>query len=74
MMKQEKLTLGERTCMRANRSVCMTIVIVGAFLILLYLGQILQGILSIRRAVIIALLIGVPILFSIIYYVNVHYP
>lgn len=70
MMKQEKLTLGERTCMRANRSVCMTIVIVGAFLILLYLGQILQGILSIRRAVIIALLIGVPILFSIIYYVK----
>lgn len=41
MMKQEKLTLGERTCMRANRSVCMTIVIVGTFLILLYLGQIL---------------------------------
>ena len=70
MMKQEKLTLGERTCMRANRSVCMTIVIVGTFLILLYLGQILQGILSIRRAVIIALLIGVPILFSIIYYVK----
>lgn len=70
MMKQEKLTLGERTCMRANRSVCMTIVIVGAFLILLYLGQILQGILSIRRAVIIALLIEVPILFSIIYYVK----
>ena len=56
--------------MRANRSVCMTIVIVGAFPILLYLGQILQGILSIRRAVIIALLIEVPILFSIIYYVK----
>lgn len=56
--------------MRANRSVCMTIVIVGVFLILMYLGQIMQGILSIRRAVIIALLIGVPIVFSVIYYVK----
>lgn len=38
------------------------------FLILMYLGQILQGIMGVRRAVIIALMIAVPMLLSVIYF------
>lgn len=68
MVKQENLSLGERTCMRANRSVCMTMVIVGVFLILMYLGQIFQGIMGVRRAVIIALMIAAPVVFSVLYF------
>lgn len=68
MAGQENLSLSDRTCMRANRSVCITIVIVSIFLILMYLGQILQGIMGVRRAVIIALMIAVPMLLSMIYF------
>ncbi len=68
MAGQENLSLSDRTCMRANRSVCITIVIVSIFLILMYLGQILQGIMGVRRAVIIALMIAVPMLLSVIYF------
>ena len=68
MAGQENLSLSDRTCMRANRSVCITIVIVSIFLILMYLGQILQGIMGVKRAVIIALMIAVPMLLSMIYF------
>lgn len=70
MVKQENLSLSERTCLRANRSVCMTMVIVGAFLALMYLGQIVQGVMGVRRAVIISLMIAAPILFSVLYFVK----
>lgn len=68
MAGQENLSISDRTCMRANRSVCITIVIVSIFLILMYLGQILQGIMGVRRAVIITLMIAVPMLLSVIYF------
>ena len=70
MVRQENLSLSERTCMRANKSVCMTIVIVGIFLILMYLGQILHGIMGVRRAVIIAFMIAVPVAFSVLYFIK----
>lgn len=68
--EEKKLTIQERARKRANLCLCTTLVIVGSFLILLYLGQILQNILTVRRAVIISVMIAVPPILSALIYMK----
>lgn len=67
-MKQDKLTLQERTCKRANLCLCVTLDIVGVLFIFTYLGQIQQGILAARRAVIISVMLAFPAMLAGISY------
>lgn len=60
MTGQDKLSIQERTRRRANFSLLTTMIIVGAFMILLYLGEISQGIVAPRRGLIISAMIAVP--------------
>lgn len=68
MEKQQKLSFSERALKRANLCLCITTVIVASVLVLLYLGQIQQGRLAMRRGLIISAMLEVPAILSIVLY------
>ncbi|MGN1188299.1 MAG: methyl-accepting chemotaxis protein [Lachnospiraceae bacterium] len=60
MSGQDNLSIQEHTRKRANFSLLATMAIVGIFMVLMYLGQIGQGTLAMRRGLIISAMIVVP--------------
>lgn len=68
MTNTRELTLQEKSIKRANFCLTVTITIVSVYLMLLYLGQILQGILTVRHAVIIAIMIAIPPAISFLFF------
>ena len=68
MANTKELTLQEKSTKRANFSLTITLTIVSAYLMLLYLAQTMQNIIGMRRAIIIAIMLAIPPIVSFIFY------
>jgi len=68
MSNTKELTLQERSTKRANFCLTVTITLVSVYLMFLYLAQILQSLVTIRKAIIVAIMIMVPPIISFIFY------
>ena len=68
MSNKKELTLQERSTKRANFCLTVTITIVSAYLMFLYLAQTLQNIIGMRKAIIIAIMLAIPPIISFIFY------
>ena len=67
MTDERNLNLNEKTLKRANLRLAITISIVSGYLMLMYLGQIIQG-LSVQRSLLISLMIVLPAVISVLLY------
>ena len=68
MGTEKELTLQEKSTMRANFCLTITITIVSAYLMLLYLGQTLQHLITVRKAIIVAIMLIIPPIISFFFY------
>lgn len=68
MSNKRELTLQEKSTKRANFCLTVTMTIVSAYLMFLYLAQTLQNLIGMRRAVIIAIMLAIPPIISFIFY------
>ena len=67
-MNTKDLTLEEKSLKRANFCLAVTITLVSVYLMLIYLGQVIQNILTLRHATIIAIMIIIPPILSFLFY------
>lgn len=70
MVNTSKLTIRERGLKRSNLCLDMTLVIEGIFLMLLFMGQAYQGIVTVRKGIIVSLMIFVPALIAGLIYLK----
>ena len=68
MGTEKELTLQEKSTMRANFCLTITITIVSAYLMLLYLGQTMQHLITVRKAIIVAIMLIIPPIISFFFY------
>ena len=69
MGTEKELTLQEKSTMRANFCLTITITIVSAYLMLLYLGQTMQHLITVRKAIIVAIMLIIPPIISFFFYI-----
>ncbi len=67
-MNTKELSLQERSLKRANFCLTITISIISAYLMFLYQAQILQSLVTVRKAIIVSIMILIPPVISIISY------
>ena len=68
MENTKELTLQEKSTKRANFCLTVTITIVSAYLMLLYLGQTVQNLITVRKAIIVAIMLAIPPVISFFFY------
>ena len=68
MLQNQELSLQEKSTKRANMCLTVTITIVSAYLMFLYLAQTLQNLIGVKRAIIIAIMLAVPPIISFFFY------
>lgn len=68
MSQNHELSLQERSTKRANYCLTVTITIVSAYLMFLYLAQTLQNLIGMKRAIIIAIMLAIPPIISFFFY------
>lgn len=68
MVNTKELSLQERSTKRANFCLTVTITLVSVYLMFLYLAQILQSLVTTRKAFIVAIMIMIPPVISFIFY------
>jgi len=68
MSNTKELSLQERSTKRANFCLTVTITLVSVYLMFLYLAQILQNLVTTRKAIIVAIMIMIPPVISFICY------
>ena len=68
MSNTKELSLQERSTKRANFCLTITVTLVSVYLMFLYLAQILQSLVTTRKAIIVAIMIMIPPIISFIFY------